>query len=244
MQYKNIVEARFIERPNRFIAYCEVEGERVKTHIRNTGRLKELLFRGVKVYLEKSSNGKRRTGYSLITVEKGQEIGCIGEQSAELTTKVNIDSTAPNKVVKEALADGKLTLLGLEQLTLIKPESTFGESRFDFYLEAGDKKAFVEVKGVTLEENGTALFPDAPTERGLRHVEELIKAKTEGYEAYIVFIVQMTGVSFFSPNNRMHPDFGMALNKAERKGVKILCYDCEVTCDSITLKNPVPVKLP
>lgn len=230
MIYKNIIEARFIERPNRFIAYCEVEGETVKAHVRNTGRLKELLNPGVQVYLEKSSDGNRKTGYSLITIDKG-------------TIHVNIDSTAPNKVLKEALANGKLTLPGLGRLTLIKPERTFGESRFDFYLEAEDKKAFVEVKGVTLEENGKALFPDAPTERGLKHVEELVKARKEGYEAYIVFIVQMTGVTFFSPNSKMHADFGKALEKAERSGVKILCYDCDVTGESITIKDPVPVKL-
>ncbi|MCX7774202.1 MAG: DNA/RNA nuclease SfsA, partial [Clostridia bacterium] len=152
--------------------------------------------------------------------------------------------TAPNKVVKEALASGKLLLYGLGALTLIKPETIFGASRFDFYLEAGERKAFVEVKGVTLEEDGVALFPDAPTERGLKHIEELIIAGEKGFIPYIVFVIQMKGVKHFSPHSRTHPDFSESLKKASHRGVHVLSFDCMVTPDSMTLGDPVTVVLP
>lgn len=230
MRYENIVEAQFIVRPNRFIAHCEAEGAMVTAHVRNTGRCRELLIPGVTVYLEMSGEAKRKTGYSLVTVMKGEK-------------PVNIDSTAPNKVLKEALSNGCLSLPGLGPLTLIKPETTFCDSRFDFYLEAGDQKAFIEVKGVTLEEEGKVLFPDAPTERGVKHVEEMIRAREEGYEAYLVFIVQMKDVLSFSPNRRTHEAFATALKKAQEAGVRVLCYDCLVEADSIFLRKPVPVIL-
>ncbi len=230
MTYQYIKKARFLYRPNRFIAHCELEGKEVVSHVRNTGRCRELLIPGVTVYLEASMDQKRKTGYSLITVEKGNRL-------------VNMDSTAPNRVMKEALESGQCHLPGLGKLTLVKPEARYTDSRFDFYLEAGEQKAYVEVKGVTLEEEGVALFPDAPTERGIRHMEELIKARNEGFGAYLVFIVQMKGVSFFSPHIRMHPQFGAVLKKAHEHGVHILCYDCEVTEDSLTFGDPVPVVL-
>lgn len=228
MKYKNVISATFIERPNRFIAICDIDGETVKAHVRNTGRCRELLIRGVKVYLEISDHEKRKTGYTLIAVEKGDRL-------------VNIDSMAPNKVVSETLQTGKLQLPNLGKPKIIKAEKQYCDSRFDFYLETGTKKAFVEVKGVTLEENNIALFPDAPTERGVKHIKELIKATADGYEAYIVFIVQMKGVKSFSPNIRTHLEFGNELNKAFESGVHILCFGTYIDKDSISLGDPIPV---
>ncbi len=227
MNYRNIIKAQFIERPNRFIAKCDLDGKIIIAHVRNTGRCRELLVPGVTVYLEKMDNGKRKTEFSLICVEKGDRL-------------INIDSTAPNKVFKEALENGTLELPDLDSLTLIKAEKQYLESRFDFYLETGTKKAFVEVKGVTLEESNTALFPDAPTERGIKHMKELVKAVSEGYEAYMVFIVQMKGVSSFSPNIKTHPEFGYELRKAYEAGVHVLCYDCFIGEASISLGDYVP----
>jgi len=228
MNYRNVVSGVFIERPNRFIAICDIDGQTVKAHVRNTGRCRELLIKGVKVYLEVSGQGKRKTGYTLIAVEKGDRL-------------VNIDSIAPNKVVLETIQNGKLKFPGLDWPEIIKTEKQFYNSKFDIYLEADNKKAFVEVKGVTLEEDGIALFPDAPTERGIKHMKELVKAVDEGYDAYIVFIVQMKGVSSFSPNVRTHPEFGVELNKANKSGVHILCFDTVIEADSITLGDSVPV---
>jgi len=228
MKYRNVISGVFIERPNRFIAICDIDGQTVKAHVRNTGRCRELLIKGVKVYLEISEWGKRKTGYTLIAVEKGDRL-------------VNIDSIAPNKVVLENLQNGKLAFPNMGEPKLIKTEKQFGDSKFDIYLETDNKKAFVEVKGVTLEEDGIALFPDAPTERGIKHMKELIKAVDEGYDAYIVFIIQMKGVSSFSPNIRTHPEFGVELNNAYKSGVHVLCFDTVVEADSITLADPVPV---
>lgn len=228
MKYKNVISATFIERPNRFIAICDIDGETVKAHVRNTGRCRELLISGVKVYLEISDQEKRKTGYTLIAVEKGDRL-------------VNIDSIAPNKVVLEALKNGQMQLLNSEKTTLIKTEKQYYDSRFDFYLETSSKKAFIEVKGVTLEDNNVALFPDAPTERGIKHIRELVKAVYEGYEAYIVFIVQMRGVSSFSPNIKTHPEFGFELRKAFEAGVHVICFDCYIGNDNILLGDPIPV---
>ena len=230
MKYRNVISAIFIERPNRFIAICDIDGNMVKAHVRNTGRCRELLISGVKVYLEISDQKKRKTGYTLIAVEKGDKL-------------VNIDSIAPNKVVLETLQNGKLKLPHLGKPDIIKPEKQYNDSKFDFYLESDNKNAFVEVKGVTLEEDGIALFPDAPTERGIKHLKELIKAAAEGYEAYIVFIVQMKGVSSFSPNVKTHPEFGKELNRAFESGVHILCLDTIIEANCIALGEPVPVVL-
>lgn len=230
MIYENIHTAKFKHRPNRFIACCELDGTEVTAHVRNTGRLSELLVPGATVYLQKSDNQKRKTRYSLIAVKKGNIL-------------VNIDSTAPNYVLLEALNSGTLQLPGFESFSLIKAEYQYGASRFDFYLESDIKKALIEVKGVTLENDGTALFPDAPTERGVKHVEELIKAKREGFETYLIFIVQMKGVSIFSPNKKMHPSFAEIVKDAFDSGVHVLCYDCTVTKDSLTLSGTVPLNL-
>lgn len=230
MIYSNIISARFIKRPNRFIAYCEIDNEVVIAHVRNTGRCRELLLPGAKVYLEVSDNPMRKTGYSLISVEKGSRL-------------VNIDSTAPNKVLREALENGQLILPDFGAHTLIKSEKQFYDSRFDFYLESEENKAFVEVKGVTLEEEGIALFPDAPTERGVKHMRELIKSISEGYKAYIIFIVQMKNIKSFSPNIKTHAEFGKVLREAFDSGVNVLCYDCDVGTDYLTFGDDVLVVL-
>lgn len=229
MKYHDVVKAKFIERPNRFIARCEYAGEVITAHVRNTGRCCELFIPGTVVYLEKSANESRKTGFSIIGVEKGKRL-------------VNIDSIAPNKVFREAVESG-LELPGLDSVTLIRPEKQFMDSRFDLYIETATKRALAEVKGVTLEENDIALFPDAPTERGVKHLKELAKAAAMGYEAYVVFIVQMKGVSSFLPNVRMHPEFGSELKKAFEAGVHVLCYDCHVGKDFLSLGDPVPVIL-
>jgi sugar fermentation stimulation protein A len=234
MKYKNVREAVFIARPNRFIAQVEIKGEIQIVHVKNTGRCKELLREGVTVYLEDHENQRlnRKTRYSLISVEKKDRI-------------VNIDSYAPNRVVGEALASGRIELPGFGSgLSKIKPEKTFGSSRFDFYVESCQgQKAYIEVKGVTLEEGGTVRFPDAPTERGVRHIRELSLALEQGYHAYLIFVIQMKGAGHFEPNDETHPAFGEALREARIKGVEVLAYDCEVTPGSIVLSEPVQVRL-
>lgn len=226
MKYSNICEGRFLERPNRFIAYVEIEGRRTKVHVKNTGRCRELLTEGTRVYLEKSDNPNRSTAYDLVAVEKGELL-------------INMDSQAPNLAVYEWLLAGGL----LPDPTLVRPETTFGSSRFDFYLEAGEVKAFVEVKGVTLENDGIVRFPDAPSERAVKHVEELIAAGQAGYQVYVLFVVQMKGVKYFLPNEKMQPEFACALSEAARQGVHVLCYDCIVEPDEMRLDAPVKVYL-
>lgn len=225
MEYQNIKSARFLQRPNRFIAYIDIDGKQEICHVKNTGRCKELLFQGATVYVQPSDNPKRKTPYDLIAVRKGERI-------------INIDSQAPNKVFAEWLINKG----DLGEIKLLKQESVYGRSRFDFYLEASEKKIFVEVKGVTLEENGVALFPDAPTERGLKHINELVKALKEGYEAYLVFIIQMKNIRYFTPNYRTHQAFGDALEDTIQQGVKVIALDCEVTADSITASDYVEVR--
>lgn len=235
MKYKNIREAVFIARPNRFIATVDIEGQNQTVHVKNTGRCRELLREGVKVYLEDHEDQRlnRKTRYSLISVEKNDE------------RIVNIDSYAPNRVVGEALESGRIELPGFgNELNKIKPETTFGSSRFDFYIEScRGEKAYIEVKGVTLEEGGTVRFPDAPTERGIKHIKELSLALEQGYHAYLIFVIQMKGVSHFEPNDETHAAFGEALREARVKGVEILAYDCEVTPERIVLSEPVEVRL-
>jgi len=226
MKYQHIVQAEFLERPNRFIAYVDKEGRREKVHVKNTGRCKELLKTGAKVYLEKSENPNRTTAYDLVAVEKGNRT-------------VNIDSQAPNKVVEEWLWTRQL----FPNLVLVRPETTYGKSRFDFYIETEEEKIFMEVKGVTLEENGVVRFPDAPSERAVKHVEELIQAKKDGYRVFVLFVIQMEGVEYFTPNEDTHREFAEVLYKAAEAGVEILAYDCFVTPDSMTLQNPVDVQI-
>ena len=226
MEYQEIVAGRFIKRPNRFIAHVEIEGSLEICHVKNTGRCRELLIQGVTVYLEKSNNPKRKTKYSLIGVEKD-------------TRMINMDSQAPNKVVHEWLQAGNLS----PRTTFIKPETKYRSSRFDFYIETDKEKIFMEVKGVTLEEDGVVKFPDAPTERGLKHIEELCKVLEEGYKAYVFFVIQMKGARYFTPNNKTHPAFGEALIKAKEAGVQILAYDCEVTKDFLKIGKEIEVRL-
>lgn len=222
MRYENIEEAVFLKRPNRFIAHVMRDGQEEICHVKNTGRCRELLVPGASVFIEKSSNPARKTKYDLIGVRKGDIL-------------VNMDSQVPNKAVQEWLQKGEL----FPDLMLIRPETKYGDSRFDFYLEAGSRKIFMEVKGVTLEEDSTARFPDAPTERGVKHINELVKAVREGYEAYILFVIQMKGVKSFEPNDRTHPEFGEALRAAARAGVNVLAYDCIVEPDSIQIDRQV-----
>ncbi len=227
MRYGDIVAAEFIERPNRFIAYVNLYGERTKVHVKNTGRCGELLRDHAKVYLEKNDSESRSTAYDLVAVDKDGRL-------------VNMDSNAPNQVAGEWLRAGGL----YSDVSLVKPETTFGNSRFDFYVEStSGKKAFVEVKGVTLERKGAAAFPDAPSERALKHVEELIEARRLGYEAYLLFVIQMKGVSFVEPNMDTQPAFGEALKRARRAGVRLLAYDCLVREDGLEMDAPVPVIL-
>jgi len=226
MKYQHIVQASFIDRPNRFIAHVDVNGQRETVHVKNTGRCKELLTEGVTVYLDKSDNPKRSTAYDLVAVEKGRRL-------------VNMDSQAPNKVVGEWLLKGEL----FDDLILVRPETQYGNSRFDFYVETAKEKIFMEVKGVTLEENGVVRFPDAPSERALKHVEELIQAKKDGYRAFVLFVIQMENVEYFTPNQETHAAFAEALRRAAAEGVEILAYDCRVTSDSMMLNKSVPVRL-
>ena len=226
MKYTNITPAKFITRHNRFVAEVELGGERVLCHVKNTGRCRELLTDGATVYLEKSANPERKYQYSLVAVEKGERL-------------VNMDSSAPNKAVYEWLKKGEY----FRNITLIKPESSYGNSRLDFYFEYEGKKAYMEVKGVTLESEGVVSFPDAPTERGVKHLQELIKLASEGFEAYAMFVVQMRDVLYFTANGKNDPDFEKALKKAQQKGVKILCFDCDVKKDEMSIKNPVKVSL-
>lgn len=226
MRYEKITKGKFISRPNRFKAYVELNGEEELVHVKNTGRCAELLKAGATVYVQKSDKEERKTKWDLIAVEKGERM-------------INMDSQIPNQVVKEWLEKENL----FENITCIRPEYTYGNSRFDLYVEAGERKIFIEVKGVTLEEDGVVRFPDAPSERAVKHVEELQKAVKDGYEAYVFFVIQMKDVRYFTPNRQTHPEFAEALAEAERNGVKILAYDCSVTEDSIELGKEVPVVL-
>jgi len=231
MKYEKILKAKFIERPNRFIAKVMLEdGSEATAHVKNTGRCKELLVPGAAVYLEDFDGrmGTRKMRYSLIGVEK------IKLDGTKLM--VNMDSQAPNKVVAEALADKTIKLPEMGNLTLIKGEKTYGDSRFDFYVEDEDGRyGYAEVKGVTLENDGIVKFPDAPTERGVKHLNELIKVKEEGMSAYAIFVVQMEGMKEFSPNDDTHKAFGDALRAAAVQGVHVLVYECCVTADFLKI---------
>lgn len=226
MRYDNIHKGKFLSRPNRFIANVEIDGKAEVCHVKNTGRCKELLVEGCTVWLEHSDSESRKTAFDLVAVEKGDRL-------------INMDSQAPNKAVGEWLREKMPFGEGFS----VYPEKKYGNSRFDFYLESQDRKIFMEVKGCTLEKDGVVLFPDAPTLRGVKHIEELSHCLDEGYEAYIMILVQMSDVKYFTPNYDTHPEFGEALEKASQKGVKILCYDCNVTHDSMTVGKPVKVKL-
>ena len=225
MKYENIKKGLFQSRPNRFVAYVTIDGREERVHVKNTGRCKELLLPQSTVFLEESQNKNRKTKYSLVAVYKGERL-------------VNMDSQAPNAVVEEALKKGRITEIGIP--SFVKREVTFGHSRCDSYYDKGDAKGFIEVKGVTLEENGAALFPDAPTQRGTKHIYELIQAKKEGYQANILFLIQMQGVLSMKPHQKRDEAFAKALKQAQKQGVCILAYDCMVKQNSIDLAKAVP----
>ena len=226
MKYSNIHEGIFLSRPNRFIAHVSINGIDTICHVKNTGRCRELLIPGTKVLLEKSTNPQRKTEYDLIKVYKGERL-------------INMDSNAPNIVFGEFLRNGGLGFVP----DYIKAEFKHGDSRFDYYFEHEGCRAFAEVKGVTLEEQNIARFPDAPTERGIKHLKGLIECVKTGFEAYVVFIVQMRHVSRFEPAWDKHYEFGLALSEAAKAGVKILAYDCEVTEDGLCVAEEIPVNL-
>ncbi len=227
MIYDNIVVGNFISRPNRFIARVLVDGNEEIVHVKNTGRCKELLTEGALVYLQKSDKPERKTKYDLITVLKNG------------TNLVNMDSQVPNDLVFEYLSEGNL----FSKNAKIKREFTNGNSRFDFYVEDGDRRAFLEVKGVTLENDGVASFPDAPTERGVKHLLHLCELACEGFESYVVFVIQMKGIRLFVPNRKTHKEFADALLKCRECGVNILCLDCVVTENSIKIDKGVTFDL-
>ena len=231
MIYKNIHKAAFLSRPNRFIAEAQTDGERVIAHVKNTGRCREILVPGATVYLDQPIGKERKTKYDLVAVEK------LCDDGRKLL--INMDSQAPNEAVDEFLKSGQL----FPKATCIRREVTVGKSRFDFCIEEYDKITYLEVKGVTLENNGTAYFPDAPTERGVKHIEELISLKNQGYGTAILFVIQMKGVCEFRPNEITHAAFGDALRRALRAGVSVFAYDCIVTPDSMTVHQPIEVKL-
>lgn len=226
MKYNNTVTGTFLARPNRFIAHVEVDGTVQVCHVKNTGRCRELLIPGARVVLERASNPQRKTPYDVIAVYKGDRL-------------INMDSQAPNPVLGEWLEKRIL----FPDLTLIKPECQYKNSRFDFYLEAGERKIFAEVKGVTLEQDGVVLFPDAPTERGVKHLRELMDATRCGYEAYVFFVIQMKDCKYFTPNAATHPQFAETLRQAAAAGVNIVALDCEITEDGMEIRQKVEIIL-
>lgn len=230
MTYSNVREGRFISRPNRFIAKIELDGREETVHVKNTGRCRELLVPGCRVIVEKSLSHARKTAFDLIAVYK--------EREGKPPLLVNMDSQAPNKAATEWIKGGLFS-----RDAAVYPEKTYGSSRFDLYIEDCGRKAFVEVKGVTLEQEGVVLFPDAPTERGVKHLRELITAAEQGYEAYILFVVQMQEVSLFRPNRATHPEFADALRAAADAGVRVLAVDCIVTPDSMTIDRFIDTEI-
>lgn len=226
MTYQHMQPGIFISRPNRFIAYVDIDGKEQACHVMNTGRLGELLRPGVCVLVQRSGNPQRKTAYSLVSVYKGTQL-------------VNIDSQAPNHLFAEWLSANK----PWGEMTAVKPESKWGSSRFDFHILTPAQSIYVEVKGITLERGGVAMFPDAPTKRGLKHVNELIQCKRQGHHAAIAFIIQMKGVHAFRPNDEMQPEFGASLREAAKKGVQLIALDCIVKKGTVLVDAPVPVLL-
>lgn len=226
MKYENIVKGLFLSRPNRFIAKVLIDGKEETVHVKNTGRCRELLTDNAEVFLSLSSNPERKTKYDLVAVRKGNKL-------------INMDSQIPNDVTHEWLKKGNL----FSENAVIKREVTYGKSRFDFYIEDGEEKIFLEVKGVTLENDGVAMFPDAPTERGVKHIKELVSAVENGYKGYILFVIQMEDVFLFKPNDVTHKAFGDALREAHESGVKIVAMNCKVTENSIEIFSRIKVEL-
>ena len=226
MHYPNVHKARFVERPNRFVARCEMEGHMLTVHVKNTGRCKELLVPGAEVWLTRSDNPARKTAFDLIAVQKCDRL-------------INMDAQAPNAAFGEFARSGGF----LPDVREVRAEVRYGASRFDFRLETAEKTHFVEVKGVTLEADGVVRFPDAPTERGVKHLKELQAAAVAGFGAHAVFVIQMADVAHFEPNDRTHAAFGAALREAADSGVQIHAFWCRVTPDGMTIAGTVPVVL-
>lgn len=225
MQYKKMVPGVFLRRPNRFIAHVKIAEKEETVHVKNTGRCRELLPQGAAVWCEVSDNPNRKTKYDLITVQKGSRL-------------INMDSQAPNTAAREWLLSG-----GLGKIDDLRPETTHGDSRFDFCFTKDGRQCFLEVKGVTLEHEGVCAFPDAPTVRGVKHLNGLIKAAQDGYGAYVLFVIQMPNVLYLHPNDETDPAFGAALRHCAAAGVTLLAMDCTVTPDSMTICNPVEIRL-
>ena len=225
MYYANMVAGRFLARPNRFIAHVEIGGQTEVVHVKNTGRCRELLGVGAEVWCQVSDNPSRKTKFDLITVRKGERL-------------INMDSQAPNLAAKEWLLSG-----GLGEITDLKAEYTHGDSRFDFSFLKDGRRCFLEVKGVTLENDGICAFPDAPTQRGAKHLRGLTQAVQEGYGGYVLFVIQMPDVKYLHPNDATDPNFGAALREAAAAGVEVLAMDCAVTVDSMAIRNSVPIIL-
>ena len=225
MEYANMVAGRFLSRPNRFIAQVDIQGQTQICHVKNTGRCRELLIPGARVWCQAAANPNRKTQFDLIAVEKGSRI-------------INMDAQAPNQAAAQWLSAG-----GLGRLEDLQPEVTLGDSRFDFSFQKGGRRCYLEVKGVTLEENGVAKFPDAPTSRGTKHLKGLTQAAAQGYGAYVLFVIQLQPVAYFTPNDGTGPAFGQALRAAKAAGVALLAMDCQVTPWSMAIGQPVEVRL-
>lgn len=225
MEYTNMVAGRFLSRPNRFIAQVDIQGQTRICHVKNTGRCRELLIPGARVWCQAAANPNRKTQFDLIAVEKGGRI-------------INMDAQAPNQAAAQWLSAG-----GLGRLEDLQPEVTLGDSRFDFSFQKGGRRCYLEVKGVTLEENGVAKFPDAPTSRGTKHLKGLTQAAAQGYGAYVLFVIQLQPVAYFTPNDGTDPAFGQALRAAKAAGVALLAMDCQVTPWSMAIGQPVEVRL-
>ena len=226
MIYENILPAVFVDRPNRFIAHVELNGRLEVCHVKNTGRCRELLIPGCRVYVQHQPSPTRKTAYDLIAVEKEERL-------------LNMDANAPNRVFNEYVRAGRF----LRGWSVIRPETTHGDSRFDFYLESPGHRLFAEVKGVTLEDDGVMRFPDAPTERGVKHLEGLARCVQEGYEAWAVFVIQTENVRWMEPNRRTHPAFADALRQAVQAGVHLLALDCHTEPDRLEICRPVEIRL-
>ena len=225
MRYANMVPGIFRNRPNRFIAHVEIDGKEQVVHVKNTGRCRELLVPGALVWCQRSDNPARKTQYDLIAVRKGQRL-------------INMDSQAPNAAAREWLESG-----GLGKIDNLRQETVHGDSRFDFSFTREGKTCFLEVKGVTLEDNGVCAFPDAPTQRGAKHLRGLAEAARQGYGAYVLFVIQMADVKYIHPNDRTDPDFGVVLREAAARGVKVLAVRCQVREDEMYIFGSVPVHL-
>ena len=225
MQYPNMIPGTFLSRPNRFIAKVLIDGVEETVHVKNTGRCRELLPAGAEVWCHKSDNPNRKTKFDLITVKKGDRL-------------INMDSQAPNTAAGEWLRSG-----GLVEIENLKAETFHGDSRYDFSFTKDGKQCFLEVKGVTLEEDGVCAFPDAPTERGAKHLRGLTEAAKAGFGAYVLFVIQMADVKYLRPHDERDPAFGQALREAAENGVTVMAMDCAVDVDSMEIRLRVPVKL-